>query len=161
MIVRSLFTTFVLAAAGAGFWASAQPGRLEAALPPLDQASGASGSVWNGVYTTVQAKRGEAVYRAECSRCHSETLLGGENSPPLVGEFFLTGWDGLAAGDLFELIRTSMPSDSPGRLSTQQYADVLAYILQENKFPAGEGELPRDGERLKQIRLEARERARR
>jgi mono/diheme cytochrome c family protein len=119
----------------------------------LDQAS--ADSLWDGVYTTAQATRGEALYRAECSRCHGATLLGGENAPPLAGEFFLAGWTGLTAADLYQLIRESMPSDSPGRLSTQQYADVLAYILQQNTFPAGARELPRDAAPLKQIRIEA------
>ena len=32
--------------------------------------------------------------------------------------------------DLFEEIRTTMPTDAPGRLSRGQYADVVAYLQQ-------------------------------
>ena len=39
--------------------------------------------------------------------------------------------------------------------SREQNADILAYILRVNEFPAGKTELQRDTESLKQIRLEA------
>jgi hypothetical protein len=48
-----------------------------------------------------------------------------------------------------------MPQDDPGRLSRQENADVLAYLLSFNKFPAGKVELAHDTEILKQIRIEA------
>src|SRR5712672_1137629 len=33
-------------------------------------------SVWSGVYTTAQAKRGETLYSAACSHCHGARLNG-------------------------------------------------------------------------------------
>jgi len=108
-------------------------------------------SVTDGVYAEPQARRGQAVYLEECARCHSEALSGGENSPALAGDAFLEKWNGKTADDLFELIRTTMPADSPGRLSRQQYVDIVAFIFEANKFPAGKAELERDSAHLKDI----------
>ena len=52
-------------------------------------------------------------------------------------------------------MRTSMPQNDPGGLSRQQNADILAYMLSSNKFPAGTTELGRDTEVLKQIRFQS------
>jgi S-disulfanyl-L-cysteine oxidoreductase SoxD len=112
-------------------------------------------SVWDGVYTEEQAKRGEALYEKQCSTCHGDKLAGRESAPPLTGGAFMANWNGLTLGDLFERIRRTMPQDSPGKLSRQQNADVLAYVLSFNKFPAGKTELYRQAEMLKEIRFEA------
>lgn len=117
---------------------------------------GAAGaSVWDGVYTPEQAKRGEAAYLQACASCHGTGLEGGDMTPPLVGGAFTSNWNDLTAGDLFERIRTTMPLDNPGRLSRQQNADVIAFILENNGWPAGAAELPADSGALKQIRIEA------
>src|SRR5213082_3828750 len=114
-----------------------------------------SRSVWDGVYTEEQAKRGESVYRKECAACHGDMLTGGESAPPLTGGAFLANWNGLTMGDLFDRIRKTMPQSAPGRLSRQQDADILAFMLSVNKFPAGKTELYRQSEMLKEIRFEA------
>jgi len=49
-----------------------------------------SRSVWDGVYTEEQAKRGEELYRKECASCHGETLVGGGGAAPLTGGTFLS-----------------------------------------------------------------------
>jgi hypothetical protein len=56
-------------------------------------------------------------------------------------------------GDLFERIRTTMPLDNPGRLSRQQNADVIAFVLKANGWPAGATELASDAGTLRQIRI--------
>ena len=112
-------------------------------------------SVWDGVYTDEQAKRGEEVYHQECAACHGEMLTGGESAPPLTGGAFQANWNGLSLGDLFDRIRKTMPQSKPGRLTRQQDADVLAFMLSINKFPAGKAELYRQSEMLKEIRFEA------
>jgi len=48
-----------------------------------------------------------------------------------------------------------MPEGRPGTLSRQQDADILAYILTGNQFPAGKTELNKETEILKQIRFES------
>jgi mono/diheme cytochrome c family protein len=121
----------------------------------LAGAQSSSRSVWDGVYTDEQSKRGEALYGTACAKCHGDMLTGGEAAPPLVGGEFLANWNGLTVGDLFERIRISMPADRPGVLSGAQTADMLAHILRVNQFPSGKTELERQVEILKQIRFEA------
>jgi mono/diheme cytochrome c family protein len=112
-------------------------------------------SVWDGVYTEAQSKRGEAVYRLNCARCHGVALEGIETAGPLTGARFTANWNGVTVGDLMERVRVSMPNDRPGTVSRQQIADVLAYVFSVNRFPAGKAELARQTELLKQIKFEA------
>jgi cytochrome c len=113
-------------------------------------------SVWDGVYTEEQSTRGKDLYSKECGSCHGPELTGGEMAPGLAGGEFLAGWDGLTMGDLFERIRISMPQNAPGSLSGQVNADILAFMLAANKFPAGTTELPKEAMILKDIKFEAR-----
>jgi S-disulfanyl-L-cysteine oxidoreductase SoxD len=114
----------------------------------------ASRSVWDGVFTPEQAARGQVLYANMCSTCHGLALNGGESAPPLSGGEFLSNWNGLTVGDLFERIRVSMPADNPGHITRQQNADIIAHILNVNQFPAGKTELDTRTEVLKQIAVE-------
>src|SRR5271154_6707769 len=114
-----------------------------------------SRSVWDGVYTSDQATRGSALYANACASCHGSALNGGESAPPLTGGEFFSNWDGLTVGDLFDRIRVSMPADNPGKLTREQDADILAFMLNVNQFPAGKVELDHRTEVLKQIRFES------
>ncbi len=123
------------------------------AAPVLGQS--APPSVKGGVYTEAQAKRGQDISGEECARCHSASLLGGENNtPPLVGDEFQSRWRGATLGDLFEKMRTTMPTDSPGRLSKSDYIDVLAFVLSSNHYPPGKADLKPDLNSLSQIKIE-------
>jgi cytochrome c5 len=99
-----------------------------------------------GAYTEAQAARGEATYRANCTSCHATSAY--------VGEAFARAWDGRTAFDMFELIRTTMPNDNPGRLSRDEYAALVAYLFKLNRLPAGDRPLPTDDEGLKQVRID-------
>ena len=112
-------------------------------------------SVWDGVYTAEQTRRGETAYLSACASCHGTALEGGDMTPPLVGGAFTSNWNDLTVGDLFERIRTTMPLDVPGTLSRQQNADAIAFILKANGWPAGATELPPDAAALKQIRIQS------
>ena len=118
-------------------------------------AASSSRSVWEGVFTIQQAKRGEAIYARECASCHGATLKEGEGATPLAGDAFVSEWNGESAGDLFERIRQTMPQTEPGKMSRQEYVDVLGHILSVNKFPPGSTELDSHIDVLKQIRIEA------
>jgi S-disulfanyl-L-cysteine oxidoreductase SoxD len=131
-------------------------GRVSILLLVLSSSIAAvSRSAWDGVYTKQQAARGQSAYGQDCLKCHAENLMGGEAAPALAGDEFLHKWYGKTAGDLFELIRKTMPSDDPGNLSRRQYADIVAYILSVNEFPAGQKELESDTAPLNDIRIEA------
>jgi S-disulfanyl-L-cysteine oxidoreductase SoxD len=112
-------------------------------------------SVWDGVYSAEQANRGEALYANNCASCHGSALGGGESAPALSGGEFFANWNGLTLGDLFDRIRVSMPADRPGKLSREQNADILAFMLSVNQFPSGTTELEHRTEVLKQIRFDA------
>jgi quinoprotein glucose dehydrogenase len=100
-------------------------------------------TTWSGLYTAEQADRGAKVYEAECSACHGATLSGIEQAPALAGDQFSANWEGQSLADLFDRMRTTMPQTNPGGLSRAQNADILAYILRTNGFPAGAA--PLDG----------------
>ena len=114
-----------------------------------------SRSVWDGVYTKEQERRGQTAYGENCAKCHGENLGGGEAGPPLTGQVFLKSWSGKTAGDLFAVIRKTMPSEDPGSLSTHEYADIVAFLFSANDFPAGAKELDREISSLNEIRIEA------
>ena len=115
-------------------------------------------STWDGVYTDAQAKRGEAIYAQRCASCHAPDLSGMDQAPALADADFRTEWNDLSINDLFERTRISMPADTPGSLDRQQVADVLAFVLQKNDFPAGDRELPPAADDLKAITFVAKRR---
>jgi len=124
--------------------------RAQAAAAP----AGAARSIWDGVYTDAQAVRGLAAYKASCAECHGADLMGDGFAPALVGAEFTGNWNDLSVGDLFERIRISMPPSGASGVSPAQKADIVAYVFQFNKFPAGKTELEAKAEVLKQIKIE-------
>ncbi|MGH9593132.1 MAG: c-type cytochrome, partial [Bryobacteraceae bacterium] len=95
-------------------------------------------TVWDGVYTEVQAARGRMAFGQSCSGCHA---LAAEGKAPLVGEPFWKSFAQKTAGDLLEFVSANMPNATPGSLSQSTYADIVALMLKSNGFPAGTTEL--------------------
>ncbi len=100
-------------------------------------------TIWDGVYTTAQAERGATTAQTVCFACHSES----EWTNPM----FIRVWSGRPIHQMWENLRMTMPYDSPGRLTAQEYADVVAFMLELNGVPAGETELPSDANGLMEI----------
>jgi hypothetical protein len=103
-------------------------------------------TVWDGAFSAAQAVRGKAVYLAECSGCHLETLQGdGGASPALIGKDFVQAWDRKSVRDLFSRIRNTMPATNPGGLRPGlcRYYGLPAAM---NRFPEGSAELPPEAE---------------
>ena len=111
-------------------------------------------SVWSGVYTEEQAKRGEVVSNKLCTSCHGPELSGGEAGPTLVGLEFTGNWNNLSVADFYDRVHATMPADAPGTMTSQQTTDVMAYVFKLNKYPAGKTELPTDLAALKGIKIE-------
>ncbi len=144
-----LLATGLVVALAARATPGASPGR-----PGRQNAASNSHSVWDGVYTEAQARRGAAVYQELCAPCHGIDLAGGEMAPPLSGPAFMANWSDLTLNDLYDRIRLTMPPDRAGGLPRQDNIDIIAYLLQVNHFPAGKTELEAKPEILMQIKVE-------
>jgi len=114
----------------------------------------ASKSVWDGVYSDAQTTNGSTVYFRECSMCHGASLGGNGEAPPLTGRF-IPDWQGTTLDQLLDKISITMPLNHPGTLSAKANADVLAFILKANNFPAGTADLAPDAGSLKMISFDA------
>jgi len=134
---RSCATAAVLVAASVATGAGAQT----------------TASIWDGVFTVEQARRGQTAYTGPCDRCHGYKLDGASDdpdmlpTPPAAGRKFLRAWDGRSLAALFEYTQSTMPANNPGFLTTQELVDVIAYMLLVSGVPAGDTELgivPRD-----------------
>jgi quinoprotein glucose dehydrogenase len=117
-------------------------------------AGGGQKSVQDGVFSKEQAERGAAQFKQSCSECHGNDLAGDGFAPALSGGDFMGNWTDLSVGDLFERIRVSMPPSGPSGVTPAQKADIVAHILDVNKFPAGTTELEPKTEVLKTIKIE-------
>jgi mono/diheme cytochrome c family protein len=97
------------------------------------------------LYTAQQAKAGKHVFDNNCASCHGANLQGG-SAPPVGGSAFLKkakilNW---SVADLRNLVVATMPASNAGSLSPEQYADVLAYLLASDCYPAGDKAFPTD-----------------
>ena len=133
--------------------ASVSHGALQAKQAAAPAGGGAR-TVWDGVFSKEQADRGAAQFKQSCSDCHGNDLAGDGFAPALTGSDFMGNWTDLSVGDLFERIRISMPPSGPSGVTPDQKADIVAHILNFNKFPAGTGVLEPKTEVLKQIKIE-------
>jgi S-disulfanyl-L-cysteine oxidoreductase SoxD len=109
-------------------------------------------SVNDGVYTAEQAKRGATLYLDACAACHLESLSGRDAVPGLTRETLVAKFANL--GELFTKVKVSMPAFDPGSLKPEEVAEVLAYVLEQNKYPAGQVELPITTATLEHVKLE-------
>ena len=106
-------------------------------------AQDASGpSIWSGVFTAAQAKRGDEAYQASCSGCHGGDLRATDaEAVDLTGPAIRASWNGKTLEERFERIRDTMPLGNPNSLGDKTYMDILAFILKFNDFPPGNQEL--------------------
>ncbi len=151
--VRALALSFLVGACASapqpstGTVPVGNPPEPAASSPSQPAAGSPSGSsVLDGVFTSGQASRGEQRFRQVCAACHSTNEFRG-------GRFRIR-WVGWTAGDIFDLVSTMMPEDNPGSLSPEDYANLLAYFLRLNGYPAGEEPLPADVSALRNVRIE-------
>ena len=119
---------------GEGTGTAIEPQRTTTAAPakPAPAVAGAAPQ-----YTAAQAVAGKTAFDAECAVCHGNTLRNGTMGPPLAGEAFRAVWAGQSVRSLFDSARM-MPPASPGSLSDETYAHIVAYVLQVNGYAAGE-----------------------
>jgi mono/diheme cytochrome c family protein len=87
----------------------------------------------SGVYTAAQAERGKKLFSNSCTTCHDTARFSGAS--------FSEAWDGKALKEIWDVASGTMPEDNPGSLKQQEYADIIAYFLSLNEYPAGDTEL--------------------
>lgn len=110
-------------------------------------------SAADGVYSVAQAEAGRAVYERACAACHGSEFSPAGGVPPVAGSAFMANWRGRSVGELFAYIRDFMPTGAGGSLSDEEYLHSTAYILQANRFPAGEPMVAEEA-RLREIGIE-------
>ena len=111
-------------------------------------------TVCEGVYSMAQAQGGQKIFAAQCSQCHGANFRGGFGVASLAGPAFTTWWGDKTLWSLFDRMKSTMPLDSPGKLSDQSYIEILARILEVNDFPASDvAELPLQREKLERLSL--------
>jgi S-disulfanyl-L-cysteine oxidoreductase SoxD len=110
--------------------------------PPVGVADQATTAL---TFTAEQAERGHAIYERNCQDCHGTTLDNGEfGGAPLKGSYFRQRWASGSVGALYGKTKSTMPPDRPGQLSEQSYVDLTAFLLSQNGYAPGTGELPAD-----------------
>lgn len=95
--------------------------------------------------TEAQAERGATAFRQNCLNCHIARQF--------AGPAFERARSGQPLFEFFDQIRSTMPQDEPGRLTRQQYADIVAYILKENTYATGKTEIAPTDDALKKLRF--------
>jgi mono/diheme cytochrome c family protein len=99
----------------------------------------------SGVYTPAQARLGEDMYYGVCVNCHPKGTYAGAG--------FKANWNGRPLSDLYDWVKTKMPKSEPGSLTPAESVQVMAYILQQNKMPAGTSPMPTDRNVLGEITI--------
>jgi mono/diheme cytochrome c family protein len=99
----------------------------------------------SGVYTSAQADRGMSIYDGQCASCHELSRFKGKD--------FASAWTDKPLTDLHVAVK-SMPMDNPGSLNPQEYADILAYFLSINGYPAGQAELKGDDAAIGAVKVD-------
>ena len=121
---------------------------LKADIRALDDIKIARKTTFDGVFTEAQAERGKQNFlTGRCGGCHKLDLTG-DRGPTLKGDDFLAHWDNGSIATLFDKIRETMPPNSPNESTDDAKIDIVAYLLQQNGFPAGKSELRAEGESL-------------
>ena len=106
-----------------------------------------SKSTLSGVYTLEEATAGKDLYAPLCASCHLTMNI--HNAPE-----FRRKWTGKPLSELFALMRSTMPKNDPGSLADEDYAVLLAYMLQMNKMPSGKEYLSTDPKELSKIKFD-------
>ena len=102
-------------------------------------------STLDSVYNVAQAADGQEIYTARCRACHTQAAHA---------VAFKRAWTGHTMAEPFQYINETMPKDSPGTLSAEETAVVLAYFLQLAGMPAGRDTLSADLAALEAIRID-------
>jgi mono/diheme cytochrome c family protein len=105
-----------------------------------------SKTTYDGVYSAAQAERGKKTFGEKCSGCHETSRFSGDT--------FHEAWDGKALKEIWDIASGTMPEDNPGSLKQEEYADIIAYFLSMNDYPAGDADLQPGAASMAAIKVE-------
>ena len=104
------------------------------------------------LYTSEQADSGKQKYMTSCALCHGPTLEG-RAGPALKGPNFASTKANFRVGDVFVIVSQNMPATAPGSLSHDDYVELMAFLLQQNGYPAGSKALTFDTAQRSKVKL--------
>jgi polar amino acid transport system substrate-binding protein len=88
-------------------------------------------------FDRAQVAHGKSLYASACAKCHGANLQG-VNAPALRGPAFAPAANAhLTIGGIYGYMETNMPADRPGKLKPEDYADIMAFLLNSNGYGAG------------------------
>jgi mono/diheme cytochrome c family protein len=93
----------------------------------------------DGVYTKAQADGAKKQFDKICADCHPFTVAAKKKPAdlPLGDEPFFESWSGRPLSEMVTLIALTMPNDGSATVTDEEALNLVAYILQQNGYPAG------------------------
>ena len=100
----------------------------------------------DGIYTKAQADGAKKQYDKICADCHAFTVAAKKKPKdlPLGDEPFFETWTGRQLSEMISLIALTMPNDGSAVVTDADAVDLVAYILQQNGYPAGSKPLTKE-----------------
>jgi alcohol dehydrogenase (cytochrome c) len=121
---------------------------IAAAVMAAAAASATAQTAGPPTFTADQATQGTGLYKANCASCHGDNLNDGQFAPALKGATFSENWGGHKVDELYTRITTTMPPDQAGVMKPEEYAAVVAMLLQANGAAPNGAALPADSAQL-------------
>ena len=104
------------------------------------------------LFTSTQADSGKIKYLTYCAMCHGPTLQG-RAGPALTGPNFASAKAKFHVSEVFTIVANNMPATSPGTLAHDDYVEIMAFLLQQNGYPAGDKALTFDDATKSKVKL--------
>jgi len=111
-----------------------------------EAAAGTQKTSNDGIYTKAQADGAKAQYAKLCLECHTFTVEAKKKPEdlPLGDEPFFRTWEGKTIDELVSVIVLTMPNDGSAVVNEDEALNLMAYVLQQNGFPAGTAPLSKE-----------------
>lgn len=89
-----------------------------------------------------QVERGRVSFLQNCASCHGRDLDNGEFAPAVKGRGFLSHWGARPVSEFTAYLRANMPPGRMSELSKEDYAALVAFVLNANGAPSDAASLP-------------------
>jgi mono/diheme cytochrome c family protein len=98
-------------------------------------------------FDNAQVTQGKRLYGSACAKCHGANMQG-VTAPALSGPAFApASGSHLTIGGIYTYMSTNMPADRPGKLKDDEYAAIMAYLLNANGYAPGSSKMTADSAR--------------